>query len=92
MRIDWSNSALHELQEISEYIELDRGIKTANQVSQTIFEAVQELARLPNLGRQGRVEGTRELVVVPTPYIVVYRLIGGRILVLNIKHGAQRWP
>jgi len=35
------------------------------------------LAKNPNVGRLGRVSGTRELVVSRTPYIVVYR-VGAR--------------
>jgi len=67
MRIDWSNRAVSELQDISEFIEQERGIETANKISRTIYDAVAELARFPNLGRRGRVRGTRELVIVPIP-------------------------
>jgi plasmid stabilization system protein ParE len=31
-------------------------------------------------------------VVSGLPYIVVYEASDGRVLVLNIVHGAQRWP
>jgi hypothetical protein len=33
------------------------------------------------------VQATRELVVLPTPYIAIYRVYADRILILNIKHG-----
>lgn len=56
-----------------------------------IVEQVSGLAFYPLVGRQGRVEGTRELVISATPYIAVYR-IKERIEVLHIRHGAQRWP
>jgi hypothetical protein len=42
----------------------------------------------------GRVKGTRELVVVRTPYIVAYRIRKDEILILRILHGARsglRW-
>jgi toxin ParE1/3/4 len=35
---------------------------------------------------------TTELVVVGTPYVVVYRVERSVVLVLRILHGAQRWP
>jgi len=41
---------------------------------------------------QGRVAGTRELVVVGTPYIVVYRIEPAAVVILRVLHGAQRWP
>ena len=92
MRIDWSSRAVAELEDISDYIERDRGIDSANEICHKIYDAVQELARFPHQGRPGRVQGTRELVVTRTPYIVIDRPVPQRILVLNIKHGAQRWP
>ncbi|MFT4247036.1 MAG: type II toxin-antitoxin system RelE/ParE family toxin [Pseudomonas sp.] len=48
----------------------------------------------PNMGRPGRIEGTRELVVGRTPFILVYRVHpeAGRIEIWRLLHGAQRWP
>jgi addiction module RelE/StbE family toxin len=82
MRIDWSPHALLDLKSISEYIEQDRSSETANSVTRA----------MPNRGRRGRIEGTRELVVSNLPYVVVYRAFDERVLILNIVHGAQRWP
>lgn len=76
----------------SEYVERDRNLSTANRVTRNICDAVQGLVTMPNRGRPGRVEGTRELVIVPLPYIVVYQVFPERVLVLNVVHGAQRWP
>jgi len=92
MRIDWSLNALSDLQAISEYIEQDRSLETANRVSRSIYEAVQSLRTMPRRGRQGRLENTRELVVPSLPYLVVYQVLSERLLILNIVHGAQRWP
>ena len=36
--------------------------------------------------------GTRELVISPLPYIVVYKVLGDIIFVVRILHGAQKWP
>jgi len=58
----------------------------------TIISAVERLDTLPGLGRVGRVEGTRELVVDGTPYIVPYRQKGERIEILRIYHSARQWP
>jgi toxin ParE1/3/4 len=52
---------------------------------------VDQLAPHPNLGRLGRVLGTRELVVARTPYIVAYRIEEAAVVVLRVLHGAQQW-
>jgi toxin ParE1/3/4 len=46
----------------------------------------------PEMGRPGRVPGTRELVIPSTPFIVPYRLDGNTIQILRVFHGARRWP
>jgi plasmid stabilization system protein ParE len=38
------------------------------------------------------VTGTRELVIVGTPYIAAYQLSTDTIRILRVLHGAQRWP
>jgi plasmid stabilization system protein ParE len=43
-------------------------------------------------GRTGRVDGSRELVIPRTPYVLAYRVTGGIITVLHVFHGAQQWP
>jgi plasmid stabilization system protein ParE len=43
------------------------------------------------MGRVGRDETTRELVVIGTPYIAVYRL-RERIEIITIFHAARKWP
>jgi plasmid stabilization system protein ParE len=92
MRIEWSARAVLDLKAISEHLEQDRNQETANRVTRTIYDAVQSLRTMPRRGREGRVDSTRELVVQRLPCIVVYGLVGERILILNIVHGAQRWP
>jgi toxin ParE1/3/4 len=47
---------------------------------------------MPNRGRPGREEGTRELVFSPLPYVAVYRVKGQCIEVVRIYHGAQDRP
>jgi toxin ParE1/3/4 len=57
-----------------------------------VIEAVEELGSHPGIGRQGRVEGTRELIVSKTPYLVAYRVRQNEVEVLRALHGAQKWP
>src|SRR5687767_13459884 len=67
-------------------IEQDRGVRTANRVTRTIYDAVQSLRALPYRGRHGRLENTRELVIPPLPYIVVYEVSESRLVILNVLH------
>jgi toxin ParE1/3/4 len=92
MRIEWSVHAVSDLEAISDYIEHDRNLETANQVARMIYDIVQSLRTMPFRGRYGRIENTRELALPRLPYIVVYRAFEDRVLILNIVHGAQRWP
>jgi toxin ParE1/3/4 len=71
MRIEWSASAVADLEAISEYIERDRNLETANRVARTIYETVQSLRTMPYRGRAGRIENTRELVMPRLPYLLV---------------------
>jgi hypothetical protein len=40
-----------------------------------VYEAPATLLTFPNRGRPGKKEGTRELVMSPLPYIVVYTVL-----------------
>ena len=50
------------------------------------------IGKHPQMGRTGRVAGTRELVVPGTPFVVAYRVQRRRVTVLRVLRGAQRWP
>ncbi len=56
------------------------------------FLRVESLAESPDIGRPGRVAGTRELVLTDIPYIVPYRPTTAGIEILTVMHSAQRWP
>jgi toxin ParE1/3/4 len=46
----------------------------------------------PHRGRPGKKEGTRELVLSPLPYLVVYGISGDAVHIVRVLHGAQKWP
>jgi toxin ParE1/3/4 len=47
---------------------------------------------MPNMGRPGRVEDTRELVVAGTPYVVAYTVLDNQVAIIAVQHSAQKWP
>ncbi|WP_213297012.1 type II toxin-antitoxin system RelE/ParE family toxin [Paraburkholderia sacchari] len=58
-----------------------------------IAAAVRRLRLFPEIGRVGRIAGTRELVVQGAPLIVIYRIERhAMIKVLRVLHSSRRWP
>ena len=91
MTIVWSPRAIEHLAHLREYIARDNP-NAAKRIASALLEAIERLAQLPNLGRPGRVAGTRELVVPRVPYIIPYRLRGDRLEVVAVFHARQKWP
>jgi toxin ParE1/3/4 len=88
MRITWAPEARRQVREIWHYIALDDP-EAAERMVTRLVAAVEKLAHFPHLGRPGR-EGSRELVVGGTPFIVIYRVQGEEIRIGTVVHGAQR--
>lgn len=91
MRIVWSGPARADLESIFEFIAQDNPFAAAL-VVRRIRDRVGQLERMPRIGRIGRVENTRELVVSRTPYLVAYPIDEGRISVIRVIHGRREWP
>ncbi len=91
MRIEWLPEAARNLSAQFEWI-AERDPWAALDVGDAVHAAVARLADQPATGRPGRVPVTRELVVIGTPYTVVYRIERTAVLVLRVLHAAQRWP
>jgi toxin ParE1/3/4 len=88
----WSREAIADLAALRAYIAQDDPA-AARRVALHIIRNVETLlSNSPEMGRPGRIPGTRELVIPRTPYIVPYRLVGNSIQVLRVFHGARRWP
>jgi toxin ParE1/3/4 len=88
----WSPEAIDDLIALRSYIEQDDPA-AAQRVALHIIKNVETLlASSPEMGRPGRVPGTRELVIPRTPFIVPYRVAGHAIQILRVFHGARRWP
>ena len=91
MQIRWKLFAISDREAIFDYIAEDN-LDAAVRVDEEIERQVELLAGSPELGRPGRVSGTRELVITPTPYIVAYEIVGAVIQILRVLHGARIWP
>jgi toxin ParE1/3/4 len=91
LEIRWLKRALANLDAEAAFITLDNPAAAARVVG-TIARSVELLAQHPGLGRPGRVEGTRELVVANTPYLAPYRVRSNVVEILRVFHGARKWP
>ena len=91
MRVRWTTDAADDLEQISERIAKDHP-EAAIRIARTLYQALAALRDFPNRGRVGHIDGTRELVFPPLPYIAVYRVKSETVEVLRIYHAAQDWP
>lgn len=91
MRLEWLPQALNDFDEIIDYIAEDNPVAAIEQGDE-IESQVAGLLENRHQGRPGRVKGTRELVIVRTPYIVAYRVKKEAIQILRVFHGARLWP
>ncbi|QDF37931.1 type II toxin-antitoxin system RelE/ParE family toxin [Bradyrhizobium symbiodeficiens] len=91
MKLVWSAFAMSDRDGIFTHIEAENP-RAAIALDERIAAAARRLVEFPESGRPGRVAGTRELVIVGTPYVAAYTVTESLIRILRILHGAQQWP
>ena len=91
MRLIGTDLAVKDLEELRLHVEADNS-RAAKDTILRILSTVKRLPKHPRLGRPGRVEGTRELVVPTVPYLVAYQLHGETITLLRVLHASRQWP
>ena len=92
MKPVWSPEAIDDLVALRAYI-ADDDNAAAQRIALRITDTVEKLlSENADIGRPGRVPGTRELVIARTPFTVPYRLQGEVLQILRVLHGARRWP
>ncbi|MBI2307601.1 MAG: type II toxin-antitoxin system RelE/ParE family toxin [Rhodocyclales bacterium] len=91
MALRWLRQALDDLRGIHDYIAAENPV-AARQVISHLREQARLLPLHPEIGRPGRLPGTRELVIVRFPYILAYRERGADIEILLVVHTSRLWP
>jgi len=91
MRVRWTCEALRDLDEALAYI-AEEDQDTARDMAVAVKAAAKSLARLPNRGRPGFVEGTRELLVPNLPYFFVFWVQEEQVEILRFMHFLRKWP
>ncbi len=92
MRVRWTEASARDLTAICDYIQTHSGAETARKVALRLYERVSSLSQFPHVGRPGKKNGTRELVMHGLPFLAIYRVDKDAVEVIRILHGAQRWP
>jgi len=91
MKVIWSATSVRHLRQVVEYLQ-GESAGGAITIRRRILQTVRRIGQMPNSGRIGRIDGTREAVVPRSPYIVVYQVSDQAVEILGIWHGAQQWP
>ncbi len=86
-RVIWTPQAVADLRNARSYIE-DFNPLAAQKLATRLWTAAESLGEQPERGRSiGR--GRREFTNV-RPYLIRYRLKGGAVEILAIRHGARK--
>ena len=90
MRVEWYPEAEADLDEIVRYIFQDNPA-AAFQLEDSLLNAARNLSATHEMGRVGRVFGTRELVV-HSNYMLVYRIDDPIIYIAAVVHTRKQYP
>nr|QKY85723.1 Death on curing protein Doc toxin [Escherichia coli] len=90
MEIFWTMLASQDRKRIREYI-AEQNLMAAIELDERIGYSASSLAGQPYKGRNGRVEGTRELVIHPH-FVLVYEVDSqwGKVYILRVLHTGHK--
>jgi addiction module RelE/StbE family toxin len=90
LKLFWTAEAEADRNAIYDDIEPDNP-RAAVELDRQFERRAAQLVAHPMIGRVGRVENTRELVVRPN-YLLIYDVEGDTIRILRVLHAARQWP
>ena len=88
MRIRWTPPAALDMQGISDYLK-DNQPQYRQPTMRKLYEKIRSLKETPYIGKPGRIEGTREILFSPLPYVAVYQVREQTIEVWRIWHTSR---
>jgi addiction module RelE/StbE family toxin len=91
MRIRWTPAAAEDLRNISDYLKENHPVYRQPTLEK-LYRKIRALKETPYIGRPGRIDGTRELLFRPMPYIAVYRVTEQTIEVWRVYHTSRNRP
>ncbi|WP_031359207.1 type II toxin-antitoxin system mRNA interferase toxin, RelE/StbE family [Caballeronia sordidicola] len=90
MKVVWTPEAEQDRDEVWEYIAAD-SVAAAARMDQLFSDTAARLVDFPELGRPGKIAGTRELIPHDN-YRLVYEIDGDTVWMLALIHTARLWP
>lgn len=88
-RIIWTEPALHDLDEIADYISLDKPV-AATRFVQRVFERIEQLATHPMSGSMpAELKGTQYRQLVIPPVRIFYRAQNDAVYIVHIMRGER---
>ncbi len=88
-RIIWTEPALHDLDEIADYISLDKPV-AATRFVQQVFERIEQLATHPKSGSvPAELKGTQYRQLVIPPVRIFYRAQNEAVYIVYIMRGER---
>jgi plasmid stabilization system protein ParE len=87
MKVIWSRSAEDDFEAYTEA----RSRKGAERIGERILKSVRLLETFPEIAPPSRRHrGLRQMTIVRTPYVVVYRVTDNQVEIHAVIHGKQR--
>jgi toxin ParE1/3/4 len=90
VKLLWTRDAIADRRAIYDYIETGNP-RAALDMDGHFERKAEQLVAHPMIGRTGRVQGTRELVMPPN-YLLIYDVGKETVRLLRVLHSAQQWP
>lgn len=89
-QIIWTEPTLNDLNEIAEYIALDK-ISAANQLVENVFVSTERLEQFPNSGRKiPELKKSRYREVIVNPCRIFYRIEHKKVYILYVMRSERK--
>jgi len=89
-QVIWTEPALQDLNEIAEYIALDK-ISAANKLVEKVFSTTERLEQFPKSGRKPpEINNSRYLEIIVNPCRIFYRIEKEKIYILYVMRSERK--
>lgn len=90
-QLEFAARAFQHIASAEEFISRENPT-AARKVAEAIYKTAEKLEIFPDIGKPGRVSGTRELPLTKYPYTLVYRVRPSKVIIYAVMHHARKYP